>query len=508
MRLSKATIQQINNGKVALPAQDIFGLPEKVLQFGTGVLLRGLPDYFINKANNENRFGGRVVVVKSTDNGDTTAFEQQDNLYTICTKGFENGQPVERNSINAAISRVLSAKSDWAAILQCAHNPQLQFVISNTTEVGIQLQEADALNAIPVSFPGRLLAFLQERYAAFNGSTESGLIILPTELISNNGSELQSIVSQLAHIKQLDAAFIHWLQTHNHFCNTLVDRIVPGKPQAILAIQATLGYQDDLLIEAEPFALWAIEGDDNIRQRIGFQAPTAGCLVVSDLNIYRELKLRLLNATHSFCCGLAFFNGFTTVAKAMQDMGFKKFIQELLYNEIAPSIPYPIDANEITRFADAVMERFANPYLEHFWINISLQYSLKFKVRCIALIKKYVALKMQLPPNMVKGLAAFIAFMKVTEQKGDIYYGTFHQTTYPIQDSEAPFFKEAWQNADTVANLVKTILQNSSLWHEDLTAINGLTEAVTVQLNELMVLYGLTIDKSLLIQKETLYHEQ
>lgn len=508
MRVSKTTIQQIDSSKVALPAQEIFDLPEKVLQFGTGVLLRGLPDYFIDKANNENRFQGRVVVVKSTDHGDTSAFEQQDNLYTICTRGIENGQPVERNTINASISRVLSAKTDWAAILQCAHNAQLQFVISNTTEVGIQLQIADVQNEVPVSFPGRLLAFLKERYHAFNGSAESGLIILPTELISNNGSELQSIVLELAHLKKANAAFIHWLLTHNRFCNTLVDRIVPGKPDNINAIQQALGYQDELLIEAEPFTLWAIEGDADINERIGFQDKATGCLVVKDLNVYRELKLRLLNATHSFCCGLAFFNGFPTVASAMQDEGFRGFVKSLLYNEIAPAIPYPINATEITRFADAVMERFANPYLKHYWINISLQYSLKFKTRCIPLLKNYIATKGQLPPNMVKGFAAYIAFMKVTEQKNNDYYGLFNQITYPIQDSEAAFFKEVWQTADSTASVAKAVLANSTFWNEDLLAINGLLEAITEQLNELFTQHGLTIASPELSQKETVYHEQ
>lgn len=508
MRVSKATIEQIDRGKVTLPAQEIFNLPEKVLQFGTGVLLRGLPDYFIDKANNENRFKGRVVVVKSTDNGDTSAFEHQDNLYTICTRGLENGQPVERNHINASISRVLSAKKDWAAILQCAHNPQIQFVISNTTEVGIQLQVADVQNEVPVSFPGRLLAFLQERYKAFNGSAESGMLILPTELITNNASELQSIVLQLAQLKNTDASFINWLHTHNRFCNTLVDRIVPGRPDNINTVQNQLGYQDDLLIEAEPFTLWAIEGDEEAERRIGFQDKAGGCIVVKDLNVYRELKLRLLNATHSFCCGLAFFNGFPTVASAMQDAGFKGFVKELLYNEIAPSIPYPIDATEITQFADAVVERFANPYLKHYWINISLQYSLKFKARCIPLLKNYIAIKGQLPPNMIKGFAGYILLMKVTEQKNNVYYGQFNNITYPIQDSEAAFFKDIWQGADTTASVVKSIFANATFGNEALLAINGLWEAVSQQLDELFAQHGLTIAHPIVSSKETVYHEQ
>jgi len=505
MRVSKKHIEHINSEKVSLPSSDIFALPEKVLQFGTGVLLRGLPDYFINKANQQNQFNGRIVVVKSTDTGDTSAFDAQDNLYTICERGIENGQPVQRNSINAAISRVLSAKNDWADIMQCAHNPQLQFIISNTTEVGIQLHEADAHNAIPVSFPGRLLAFLRERFTAFNGSEASGMIILPTELISNNGTELKSIVLQLAQLQQADAAFIHWLQTNNQFCNTLVDRIVPGKPKATAAIQEALGYQDDLLIEAEPFKLWVIEGPETLNQQLSFQDKADGCFVVNDLNVYKELKLRLLNATHSFCCGLAFFNGFATVAAAMQDSTFRSFVKDLLYNEIAVSIPYPIEAAEITRFADAVVERFDNPYLEHFWINISLQYSLKFRARCIPLLNKYVQDKGKLPQQMVKSLAGYILFMKVAKEEGNTFHGVFNNNLYPIQDSEAAFFKTAWQNATSNTAVVKSVLGNKAIWGEDLLTIASLPEATAAYMEELGKQFGIGQVQP---QKETVYHEQ
>ena len=208
MRLSKNNIEQIAKGNgLDTPDKRVFELPEKVLQFGTGVLLRALPDHFIDKANKQGLFNGRVVVVKSTD-GDSTAFDMQDGLYTVCVRGVEQGKTVEENIVNASVSRVLSAKTEWPLILKCAYNPEMKIIISNTTEVGIQLVADNINNEPPVSFPGKLLAFLFERFKAFNGSEESGMVIVPTELITDNGTKLESIVLELAHQNNLDFKFI------------------------------------------------------------------------------------------------------------------------------------------------------------------------------------------------------------------------------------------------------------------------------------------------------------
>jgi len=194
MNLSKANLSDILTPGVVKPAADMFLLPEKVLQFGTGVLLRGLPDYFIDKANRMGLFNGRVVVVKSTDAGDSGAFDRQDGLYTLCVRGIDEGKKVEENIINSSISRVLSARQQWKEILKLAYFADMQVIVSNTTEVGIQLVKEDVLTDTPASFPGKLLAFLYERFKAFEGSPDSGMVIIPTELIVDNGKKLAGIV--------------------------------------------------------------------------------------------------------------------------------------------------------------------------------------------------------------------------------------------------------------------------------------------------------------------------
>src|SRR5689334_3526896 len=232
MTLSKNTLNNIKAANLELPKEELFNLPEKVLQFGTGVLLRGLPDYFIDKANRQGIFNGRIVIVKSTAQGDSSSFAKQDGLYTLCVRGIEEGKKVEENIIQSSISRVLHAQDEWEQILECAHDSHMQVIISNTTEVGIQLVNDDIRRHPPVSFPGKLLAFLYERFKAFGGSAHSGMVIVPTELIPDNGKRLEAIVLELAHLNGLEDSFISWVEDHNCFCSSLVDRIVPGRPEA------------------------------------------------------------------------------------------------------------------------------------------------------------------------------------------------------------------------------------------------------------------------------------
>ncbi len=263
LHLSKKNLLSINDHKdIIKPGIELLSLPEKVLQFGTGVLLRGLPDYFIDKANKQGVFNGRVVVVKSTAQGDMEVFKNQNGLYTHCVRGAHQGNVVEEDIINASISRVLSAKNKWQAILECAANPEMEIVISNTTEVGISLDKDDNIDAEPpVSFPGKLVAFLYKRFQVFEGDATKGMVIVPTELIVGNGNKLREIVLELATINLLDERFIEWIKTSNHFCNSLVDRIVPGRlPLANQqAYKEKYQYDDDLIFMSEPYSLWAIE---------------------------------------------------------------------------------------------------------------------------------------------------------------------------------------------------------------------------------------------------------
>ncbi|MEP7110703.1 MAG: tagaturonate reductase [Ferruginibacter sp.] len=487
MLLTKFNLKNITTGIVSVPGENLLALPEKVLQFGTGVLLRGLPDYFIDKANRNGVFNGRIVVVKSTDSGDSSAFDKQDGMYTLCMRGLINSLPVEENVICSAISRVLTAGKNWDTILQFAHNPVLAIIISNTTEVGIELVKEDIRLHPPSSYPGKLLAFLYERFKFFNASALFGLVIVPTELISDNGKKLRSIVLELAHLNGLEENFTEWLEHHNHFCNSLVDRIVPGKPASEIktSLETQLGYQDELITMSEIYSLWAIEGNDQIRNVLSFAGADQGIVITGDISVYKELKLRLLNGTHSLSCGVAFLSGFNTVREAMDDAILSNFIKRLMLDEIAMAIPYPMPLEEAKEFALKVIDRYCNPSIEHKWISITLNYTAKLKMRVVQVLQRYYELYGVVPERMAIGFAAWLWFMKPVKKEGNIYFGENNGLPYPISDDMAGYFFSHWQNLSTEI-LVKTVLSDASLWETDLTVIPGFAEMVTEKLLKIM----------------------
>jgi tagaturonate reductase len=486
MILSKDSLKSIQVAGLQMPPENVFNLPEKVLQFGTGVLLRGLPDYFIDKANRQGVFNGRVVVVKSTDTGSSTEFDKQDNLYTMYLKGVEDGKEVNEEVICSAISRVVSAAKDWSAILEVAKSADLQLIISNTTEVGIQLVKEDITLQPPASYPGKLLAVLYTRYKAFNGSTDSGLVIVPTELIVDNGKKLKAIILELAAFNQLEPAFIDWLESSNSFCNSLVDRIVPGKPDKTTAakLESERGYIDDLHIMSETYSLWAIEGDDKVKSKLTFSEVDKGVVITPDIELFRELKLRLLNGSHTLSCAVAFLSGFNTVKEAMDDAGFVNFISTLAFKEITPAIPYKIDPQVAADFANSVLDRFRNPNIRHEWISISAQYSAKIKMRVVPILLNHYKRFQTVPANMALGFAAFLRFLKVEQQNDGSFKGNINGKDYTVTDSQAAYFCDIWKLAD-IGTVVKTVLENRDLWEADLSELPGFSEAVTAKLNEI-----------------------
>jgi len=486
MLLSKFNCKNINAEKAVIPDEVLFDLPEKVLQFGTGVLLRGLPDYFIDKANRQGVFNGRIVVVKSTDGGDASAFEKQDGLYTICVRGVEHGNKLQENIVCSSISRVLSAKNEWNKILECAHNPQMKIIISNTTEVGIELVQDDIRRYPPVSFPGKLLAFLYERYRAFAGSMQSGMVIIPTELIVDNGKKLESIVIELAYLNALEESFIDWLETSNTFCNSLVDRIVPGKPEKDQKknIEDEIGYIDELMLITEVYRLWAIEGNEETAKVLSFAQTDKGVVIAPDINLFRELKLRLLNATHTLSCAVAFLSGITTVKEAMDDEHMEDFIARMMQKEIASAIPMDASDEQKAEFAANCLDRFRNPFIEHQWLSITVQYTSKMKMRVVPVLVKHYSLQNSVPENIAAGFAAYIYFMKAVKVDAGKYYGSLHDNYYLINDAHAGYFYDKWQSTQP-ALMASSVLKDTSLWGYDLALLPGFADAVQEKINEI-----------------------
>jgi tagaturonate reductase len=483
MNLSKKNLTEIVKTGAVIPDENILALPEKILQFGTGVLLRALPDYFVDMANRQSIFNGRILVVKSTSSGDTDAFNEQDGLYTLSVRGMENGEAVDQQIICSAISRVISANRQWPELLASAGNPQMEIVISNTTEVGIQLVKESIFQKPPASFPAKLLAFLYERYSIFKGGRDAGMLIIPTELLTDNGEKLKSILMELAEFNKLDTSFMEWLDRHNRFCSSLVDRIVPGKPDASNKeqLEKKWGYTDDLMSVCEPYRLWAIEGDQSVRERLSFCSADKGVIVTPDITKYKELKLRMLNATHTLSCGLACLSGFKTVKAAMEDPLFESYIRNLMMDEIGPAIPFDINENELHAFGLQVLDRFRNPWLQHQWLSITMQYSSKLSMRVLPVLDKYYRLFHKPPELISMGFAAYLLFMRPVKREGDKYFGILDNQYYLIQDDRAAYFYGLWEER-SVDTIVKKILSNEELWNEDLCRHEGFEAAVAKKL--------------------------
>jgi tagaturonate reductase len=416
------SITVLNKVVVKQEASLIIPTTEKVIQFGTGVLLRGLPDYFIHNANQQNIFNGSVVIIKSTGIGGVDEFTEQNAIFTHCIRGIFNGKNIDECIINTSISRVLVASTDWNKILDLAKSTDIEIVISNTTEAGMVLDLQDTIpNGAPISFPGKLLALLFERWKHFNGDINKGWVILPTELMPDNGILLKSLVNQLATMLDLPAEFIEWMNHANDFCNTLVDRIVPGKvsEKEMQKFQTQLGYTDNLLITSEPFALWAIESKNpSTIEKLSFAKIDDRIVIAPSIVKFRELKLRLLNGTHTFTCAMAILAGFETVIEAMRDPAFNQCIQSLIHDELAPCIVNDvITKEEATEFSNKVIERFSNPYIEHKWISIALNFEEKMKMRNSFLMETYANFHTQPAKYMSMGFAAFCVYMEQAHQK-------------------------------------------------------------------------------------------
>lgn len=491
MKLSVQTLAHIEpKENVTLPGSSIFSLPEKVLQFGTGVLLRGLPDYFIDEANKKGIFNGRIVMVKSTTANNTNDYDTQDNLFTHCVRGFDRGQEVNKYIVNASLSRVLNAGEQWEEVLACASNKDMQVIISNTTEVGIVLDETDDLtsNKAPKSFPGKLTAFLYTRYKVFKGTPEAGMVILPTELITDNGTLLKSICLTIAQKNYNDPTFEQWLTEANDFCDTLVDRIVPGAlpPHESKKVKQYLGFNDELIIMSEAYSLWAIQSTKtSTKEILSFAQVNDGVIVTENIEKFRNLKLRILNGAHSFSCGLALISGFETVKEAMNNSFFERFIQDLMLQEISKTlVSEDITEEEANKFSKAVMDRFRNPYIEHKWESISVNFSSKMNLRNIPTIIEWYKRTNKAPKSMALGFAAYLYFLRSDINEHGHLYRNCYGKQIKIDDLWATRINEYWKQSTLEAS-VHSILSDKELWNVDLTGFKDFEQSIIDNIRKL-----------------------
>lgn len=490
-KLNRFLVRSDHTFPAALKVNDSRNLPEKVLQFGEGGFLRGFVDWMINRLNAAGEFNGSVVVVQPIPHGMADKVNQQNGLYTHILRGIVDGKTVEEREIVSCVSRALNPYTQYDQYLALARSADLRVIVSNTTEAGIVFRAEDKPDdKPPVSYPGKLTQFLYERYKSCGEAKAKGFIILPCELIERNGDNLKRCVLQMAENWKLPSVFIEWLQTANDWGNTLVDRIVTGYPKdEAAAISPTLGYQDDLLNTSEPFHFWVIEASQACAKELPFDKVGLDVVFTDNMTPYRDRKVRILNGAHTMTVLAAYLMGKETVGECMNDELIRTYMQRGIYEEIIPTLDLPKD--DLTKFAAAVTERFANPFIKHYLLSIALNSTSKFKARVLPSIKEYARRNDgAIPKRLVFSLAALIAFYRGTEiRDGNTLIGRRGDAEYKILDDAAALqlMQNAWsrfdRSPDATHRLVTNILAADSVWGEDLNALPGLSAAVITHLH-------------------------
>lgn len=459
--------------------------PERIIQFGEGNFLRAFVDWQIDLLNEHTDLNAGVVIVRPIDSDFPPSLSTQDGLYTTIIRGLnEQGEAVSETRLIRSVNREISAYRDYAEFLKLAHNPDMRFVFSNTTEAGISYHAGDKFDDAPaVSYPAKLTRLLFERYSHFNGAADKGWVLLPCELIDYNGDALRELVLRYAQEWALPAAFVAWLNTANVFCSTLVDRIVTGYPREESAqIEAELGYKDAFLDTAEHFYLFVIQGPKTLARELRLDELSLNVLIVDDIKPYKARKVAILNGAHTALVPVAYQAGLDTVGEAMNDADVCAFVEKAIYQEIIPVLDLPRD--ELHSFASAVTGRFRNPYIKHQLLSIALNGMTKFRTRILPQLLAGQEANGKLPARLTFALAALIAFYRA-ERNGE---------RYPVQDDThwIERFQQLWtlhhDKQISTGSLVESVLSVQEHWEQDLTQVEGLVQQVTQDLDAILTL--------------------
>ena len=383
-------------------------LTEKFLQFGEGNFLRGFVDWMIDRLNKEADFDGGVVVVQPLAQGLIPMINEQDGLYTLYLRGLQDGQKVEETRVVDCITRGINPFENTDEFFECASNPELRYIISNTTEAGIEYkpnQNPDDFAGL--TFPGRLTLFMKRRL----DNKLPGFLLLPCELIDKNGDELKACVLKYAKDFGYGDDFIKWVEEENYFTNTLVDRIVTGYPRDTASeMEKEYGYLDNIIDTAEIFHLWVIQGDKKYAEELPFDKIGLNVLWTDDVTPYKKRKVRILNGAHTMMVLAAHLAGLETVKEAMDDELVFNFMKTGVFDEIIPTLDLPKD--ELIQFANDVIERFQNPFIKHYLLSIALNSVSKYQVRVLPSVLEYIKENNKEPKCLVFSLAALIAFYR------------------------------------------------------------------------------------------------
>lgn len=452
---------------------------EKVIQFGEGNFLRCFFDWQLDIINKNTDLNAGVAVVRPIDFDAVPLLDTQDGLYTAIIRGIdERGEVVKDYTVISSINREIPIYKNFQEYLQLAHNPEMRFIVSNTTEAGIAFSAEDRYEDTPQStFPGKLTRLMHERFVVFNGDMTKGFILMPCELIDYNGEELRKMVLKYAKLWNLGEDFKNWLINGNIWCSTLVDRIVTGYPRGEKEeLTKELGYEDGFITTGEYFYLFVIQGlKDILTRELKLEGLNLNILIVDDLKPYKMRKVGILNGAHTAMVPVSYLYGIDTVREAMENDDIRNFIELAIDEEIIPALD--MDEKELKEFKEAVINRFKNPYVKHMLMDISLNSMAKYKSRILPQVLETYKRTGKLPKRLLFSLAALIRFYKGVRENGD---------TIQLRDDRhhLDMYEDLWQE-NNYENIVKYVLGLKSHWDIDLNSVDGMAELVTKYLENI-----------------------
>lgn len=453
--------------------------PDKVIQFGEGNFLRAFVDWQLDLLNEHTDLNAGIVVVRPINSEFPPSLSTQEGLYTTVIRGLNTlGEEVSDTRIIRSVNREINIYQDFESYLALARDENIRWVFSNTTEAGISYVESDQFSDTPpASYPAKLTRLMYERFVHFDGAADKGWVLLPCELIDYNGEALKELVLRYVEQWKLGDAFSQWLIQHNIFCSTLVDRIVTGYPRdEVAALEQQLGYHDAFLDTAEYFYLFVIQGPQSLAQELRLDKYPLNIRIVDDIKPYKERKVAILNGAHTALVPVAYLAGLNTVGEAMADPEMSQFITDLIDNDIIPVLDLPSD--ELHTFAEAVLSRFRNPFIQHQLLSIALNGMTKFRTRILPQLLASQRKNGVLPMRLSFAFAALLMF----------YRGKRGEESYPLQDDAhwLTRFSSLWQAVDdgklSLRELVQQVLADSTHWGEDLNQLPCLTDQLTEQL--------------------------
>ena len=459
--------------------------PVKVLQFGEGNFLRGFVDYMIDIANEKGQFDGDIVLIKPIEFGSLERFGRQDCQYTVSLRGITDGKAEVKNRIITSVADTADAYTEYEKYSAYAKLDTLRYIVSNTTEAGIVYDENDRFECTPPhTFPGKLTKFLYERFTYFNGARDKGLVMLPVELIDDNGIHLKECVLKQIKNWNLGDDFKNWVEEACIFCSTLVDRIITGYPKGEdEKLWEEWGYKDELIVTGEPFALWVIECPKDINGEFPLDAAGLPVIYTDNQKPYKQRKVRILNGAHTSFVLASFLCGNDIVLQSMEDEDIMKYIQATIFDEVIPTLTLP--KKDLEEFAEAVITRFKNPYVKHALLSISLNSVSKWRARCMPSFLGYAEQFGKLPAHLTFSLAALMAFYTGNEIRDGALIGNRGEEEYKIMDDAAVLEFFAENSGKDTDEFAKAFLGREDFFGQDLNQVEGLTETVAGYLSDI-----------------------